>query len=152
MGATPACPAASPGLFCYVRFGGTFSYPGIPTVPGRLYRVRVTLTEVYWSAAGARSFNWLVNGVVRLAGIDPYALAVQQSGGSGKFVPVLREVDVAATTTSMTVSFTTTLDNALVAAVEVREAVLRRNACSVGKCWCTCTADVHAHVCIPTVL
>jgi hypothetical protein len=68
---------------------------------------------VYWSDAGRRRFDVLVNGAAVLTNVDPYALA------RAKFTPVVREVTVTATGPTMVVSMRTRLDNAALAALEV---------------------------------
>jgi hypothetical protein len=95
-----------------VRYGGAFSY-AFTVTPGRTYRVRATFDEVYWAGAGVRSFNVLVNGVVRVPGVDPFGLTGAQFAG------VLREFDVAAAGSSLVVGFAATADNAILAALEV---------------------------------
>lgn len=118
MNRDPACQPGSQRAACSIRFGGTFSYT-VPTVAGRRYRLRFTFSEVYWSAAGRRRFDVLVNGAAVLTNVDPYALA------RAKFTPVVREVTVTATGPTMVVSMRTRLDNAALAALEVSATHMR---------------------------
>ena len=93
--------------------GGSFSY-SVPTTPGRTYLLRLIFSEVWWGAAGARRFDVRVNGATVLPGVDPYALA------GAMFARAVREVTVVAPAgAGMTVSFVATLDNAILAAMEV---------------------------------
>lgn len=98
---------------CSIRYGGAFSY-SINTVVGRSYRLRFTFSEVWWSAAGQRLFDVMVDGATVLAGIDPFALA------GANFTPVVREVTLTAVGANMVVSFQARQDNAALAALEVR--------------------------------
>jgi len=98
---------------CSIRYGGAFSY-SINTAAGRSYRLRFTFSEVWWTAAGQRLFDVMVDGATVLAGIDPFALA------GAKFTPVVREVTLTAVGANMVVSFQARQDNAALAALEVR--------------------------------
>ncbi|WIA12618.1 hypothetical protein OEZ85_006275 [Tetradesmus obliquus] len=116
-----ACPTScstAPSLACAactVRVGGSFSY-SVPTTPGRTYLLRLTFSEVWFRAAGARRFDVRVNGATVLPGVDPYALA------GAKFARAVQEVTVVAPAgAGMAVSFVATLDNAILAAMEVYE-------------------------------
>ncbi|WIA32781.1 hypothetical protein OEZ86_005965 [Tetradesmus obliquus] len=116
-----ACPTScstAPSLACAactVRVGGSFSY-SVPTTPGRTYLLRLTFSEVWFGAAGARRFDVRVNGATVLPGVDPYALA------GAKFARAVQEVTVVAPAgAGMAVSFVATLDNAILAAMEVYE-------------------------------
>lgn len=97
---------------CSVRLGGAFSYT-IRTAANRSYRLRFTFSEVWWTAAGQRVFDVMVNGAAMLTNVDPYALA------GAKFTPVVREVTLTATSNTMVVSLQPRADNAALAALEV---------------------------------
>jgi len=54
---------------------GSFAYTIPDLVPGSAYTVRLHFAEIYWTTAGQRSFNVLVNGAQVLTNFDIYAAA-----------------------------------------------------------------------------
>jgi hypothetical protein len=74
----------------------------------------LSLSQVWWTAANQRLFDVSVNSAVVLANVDPFALA------GAKFTPVMREVTVTATGNTLVVSLQSKVDNAALAALEVR--------------------------------
>ncbi|KAF6260836.1 hypothetical protein COO60DRAFT_1459418 [Scenedesmus sp. NREL 46B-D3] len=108
--------AANPStacLACTVRFGSPVSITVPGVIPGNAYTLRFTFSEVWWAEAGQRAFNVIVGGSRVLTGIDPYALA------GARFVSVVREANVTASTGSLVVSVVPTADNGIIAALEV---------------------------------
>ncbi|KAF6249634.1 hypothetical protein COO60DRAFT_1466015 [Scenedesmus sp. NREL 46B-D3] len=107
--------AANPStacLACTVRFGSPVSITVPGVIPGNAYTLRFTFSEVWWAEAGQRAFNVIVGGSRVLTGIDPYALA------GARFVSVVMEANVTASTGSLVVSVVPTADNGIIAALE----------------------------------
>jgi hypothetical protein len=99
-------------LACSVRWG-TFSYtvPGLTS--GNRYTLRFTFSEDYWTETGRRLTNVDVDGVRVISSLDVYALA------NARFVRVERSVNVTASSASMSVRLYPSIDNAVLAALEV---------------------------------
>jgi hypothetical protein len=104
-------------LACTVRYGSvSITVPGV--TPGNAYTLRFTFTEVWWTEPARRVFNVNVGGSAVLTGVDPFALA------GARFVGVTREVNVTAAAGVLAVSVVPTSDNAIIAALEVRLALV----------------------------
>lgn len=99
---------------CTVRIGDVISYkiPGLTA--GNSYVVRLTFIEPYWVVPGQRLFNVHINGVTLLSDVDVYKWA-----GNKKFAPVIKEIRATQMTTTMNVTLESTVDQALLAALEV---------------------------------
>ena len=103
-----ANPSQAP-LYQAVRYGN-FSYQF--SVPSGTYTVNLKFAEVVWTAAGQRVFNVLINGQTVLSNFDIVAAA-----GAG-----FRAIDKSFTVgpvTQITIQFVTTVDNAMVNAIEI---------------------------------
>ena len=96
------------------RYGQTFSYviPGL--VAGATYNVRLDLSENYWSAAGQRVFSVKINSVPALTNFDIYATA------GARFKAIAESfTSTADTTGTITIGFTTSVDNAKIDGIEI---------------------------------
>ncbi len=109
-GATNPAPMA---VYQTNRFG-TFGYSvaGLPTTGS--YTVRLHFAEEYWTAAGSRLFNVVINGTQVLTSFDIFATA------GGEFKAVVEQFNVAANSSGrVTVQFNTVKDNAQVNGIEI---------------------------------
>jgi large repetitive protein len=109
---TSAAIAGSPDapLYQSERYGKTFSY-SIP-VPSGDYLVTLKFAEIYWTQAGQRVFNVLVQGTTVLSKLD----LVARVGPKAAY-----DVSVPAhvTTGTLTLTFQAVIDHAKVSAIEV---------------------------------
>jgi hypothetical protein len=95
------------------RFGNfTYTVPGLTA--GAQYTVRLHFAETYWTAAGSRTFNVIVNGQQVLTNFDILATA----GAANKAVAE-QFTATADGTGKVTIQFATTKDNAQVNGVEI---------------------------------
>ena len=94
-------------LYRTYRFG-TFNYD-IPVVNGS-YDVYLEFIEPWWSEPGQRIFSVGAEGSTRLANIDLYATA-------GKFTALEKTFRVTVTDGVLNLSFTSSVDNAIVSAI-----------------------------------
>lgn len=93
---------------------GNFTYTISNLVPAAPYRVRLHFAETYWTQAGKRIFNVILNGVSSLANFDIFAAA----GGAN--TAVVKEFIVPASATgTIAMQFTSVVNNAKVDAIEV---------------------------------
>jgi len=91
---------------------GTFSYRS--DVPNGLYDVILHFAEIYHNAAGKRSFDVLIEGVLKLDNFDVYAAA------PGHDVAVIRAFPgVSVQDGQLTINFVTVKDKAKVSAISV---------------------------------
>ncbi len=98
------------------RYGNsTYTIPGLTA--GSSYTVRLHFAELYWNAAGQRTFNVSINSTQVLTNFDIFATA----GGQYKAV-VEQFTATASTGGSITIQFTTVKDNAQVNGIEVLSA------------------------------
>ena len=93
---------------------GNFSYaiPGLTA--GKTYTVRLHFAELYWTSSGKRVFNVASNGTAVLTNFDIYAAA----GGANKAV-VKQFTATADSSGTITVQFSTVVDNAKVSGIEI---------------------------------
>jgi len=90
----------------------TYTIPGLAA--GASYTVRLDFAEIYWNAAGLRSFNVLINGVQVLTNFDIFAVA------GGKDVAVVRQFTAVADSSGrVTIQFVTVVDNAKLSGLEI---------------------------------
>ena len=95
------------------RFG-TFSYAEAGLTPGASFTVRLHFAETFWTAAGQRIFNVVINGQQVLTNFDILATA----GAANK--AVIEQFTVTADTNGrITSQFNTVKDNAQVNAIEI---------------------------------
>ena len=97
------------------RFGNsTYTFPDL--TPSENYLVRLHFTELYWTSAGSRNFNVLINGTTVLSNFDVYAVT------GSRFKAVVREYVVAANGSGqIVINFTTNVDNATISGIEIYE-------------------------------
>jgi Malectin domain len=109
-GAANPAPAA---VYQSNRFGNfTYGVGGLPTSGN--YTVRLHFAETYWTAAGSRVFNVVINGTQVLTSFDILAAA----GGPNK--AVVEQFTVAAGSSGkVTIQFVTVKDNAQVNGIEI---------------------------------
>ncbi len=96
------------------RYGNfTYTIPGLTA--GASYSVRLDFAETYWTAAGSRTFNVLINGTQVLTSFDIFATA----GGGNKAVAESFTA-TASSAGAVTIQFVTVKDNAQVNGIEVQ--------------------------------
>ena len=95
------------------RYGNfTYTIPGLTA--GANYTVRLDFAEEYWTAAGSRTFNVLINGTQVLTNFDIFATA------GGEFKGVAESFTATASSAgAVTIQFVTVKDNAQVNGIEV---------------------------------
>src|SRR6202041_2783283 len=95
------------------RYGNfTYTIPGLTA--GASYTVRLDFAEEYWTTAGSRTFNVLINGTQVLTSFDIFATA------GGEFKGVTESFTATASSTgTVTIQFVTVKDNAQVNGIEV---------------------------------
>jgi endoglucanase Acf2 len=93
---------------------GNFSYAIPNLTPNAAYTVRLDFAELYWTAAGQRTFNVSINGQAVLTNFDIVAAA----GAANKAV-AKQFTATADGTGKITIQFTTVIDNAQVNGIEV---------------------------------
>ena len=98
------------------RYGNfTYTIPGLTA--GASYTVRLDFAEEYWTAAGSRTFNVLINGNQVLTNFDIYAAA------GGEFKGVAESFTATANSNgTLSVQFVTVKDNAQVNGIEISPA------------------------------
>ncbi len=107
--ATPA-PAT---VYQSQRFGNfTYTIPGFTS--GTAYTVRLHFAETYWTAAGDREFNVLINGTQVLTNFDMFATA------GGENIAVVEQFSAVANSSGqIVIQFVTVKDNAAVNGIEI---------------------------------
>ncbi|HVU67311.1 MAG TPA: malectin domain-containing carbohydrate-binding protein, partial [Ktedonobacteraceae bacterium] len=95
------------------RYGNfTYTIPGL-TASGA-YTVRLHFAEEYWTATGKRIFNVSINGSQVLSNFDIFATA------GGEYKAVVEQFSVTASGSgTITIQFTTVVDNAQINGIEV---------------------------------
>ena len=96
------------------RYGNfTYTIPGLTA--GASYTVRLDFAEAYWTAAGSRTFNVLINGTQVLTNFDIFATA------GGEYKAVAESFTATASSAgAVTIQFVTVKDNAQVNGIEVQ--------------------------------
>jgi beta-galactosidase len=89
---------------------GNFTY-AIP-VPNGTYDVTIKCIETWWSSPGQRVFSVSAEGSTKLANVDLFAIA-------GKFTAVERTFSVTVADGVLNLSFTASVDNAIVSAIAI---------------------------------
>ena len=93
---------------------GNFTYTVTGLTAGASYTVRLHFAEEYWTAAGSRTFNVLINGTQVLTNFDIYATA------GGEYIAVIEPFTATASSTgTITIQFVTVKDNAQVNGIEI---------------------------------
>ena len=95
------------------RYGNfTYTIPGLTA--GASYTVRLDFAEEYWTTAGSRTFNVLINGTQVLTSFDIFAAA------GGEYIAVIKAFTATASSTgTVTIQFVTVKDNAQVNGIEI---------------------------------
>ena len=104
---------APQSVYQHNRYGNfTYTIPGLTA--GASYTVRLHFAEEYWTAAGSRIFNVLINGTHVLTNFDIFATA------GGEYIGVIEQFTATASSTgTVTIQFVTVKDNAQVNGIEV---------------------------------
>ena len=93
---------------------GNFTYTIPNLTAGASYTVRLHFAEIYWTAAGKRTFNVSINSTQVLSNFDIFATA------GGADIAVIEQFSATASTTgTIAIQFTTVKDNAQVNGLEV---------------------------------
>ena len=93
---------------------GNFSYAVPGFTAGASYTVRLHFAEEYWTAAGSRTFNVSIDGTQVLTNFDIFAAA------GGEFKAVVEQfTEVAPSSGTFTIQFSTVKDNAQVNGIEI---------------------------------
>ncbi|HSZ30430.1 MAG TPA: putative Ig domain-containing protein, partial [Pseudonocardiaceae bacterium] len=105
---------APQSVYQHNRYGNfTYTIPGLTASAS--YNVRLDFAETYWTAAGSRTFNVLINGTQVLTSFDIFATA----GGQNKAVAESFTA-TASSAGAVTIQFVTVKDNAQVNGIEVQ--------------------------------
>jgi fibronectin type 3 domain-containing protein len=104
---------APQSVYQHNRYGNfTYTIPGLTA--GASYTVRLHFAEEYWTTAGSRTFNVLINGTQVLTNFDIFATA------GGEYVGVIEPFTATASSAgAITIQFVTVKDNAQVNGIEV---------------------------------
>ena len=107
---------APQSVYQHNRYGNfTYTIPGLTA--GASYTVRLDFAEEYWTAAGSRTFNVLINGNQVLTNFDIFATA------GGEFKAVAESFTATASSSgAITIQFVTVKDNAQVNGIEISPA------------------------------
>jgi len=109
---------APQAVYQTVRYGNfTYTIPNL-TANGT-YTVRLHFNELYWNAAGQRTFNTSINGTQVLSNFDIY----QTAGGKDKAI-VEQFPATADANGNITIQFTSVIDNAMVNGIEIYNGTL----------------------------
>jgi hypothetical protein len=104
---------APQSVYQHNRYGNfTYTIPGLTA--GGSYTVRLHFAEEYWTAAGSRTFNVLINGTQVLTNFDIFATA------GGEFKGVIEQFTATASSSgAVTIQFVTVKDNAQINGIEI---------------------------------
>ena len=104
---------APQSVYQHNRYGNfTYTVPGLTA--GASYNVRLDFAEEYWTTAGSRTFNVLINGAQVLTSFDIFATA------GGEFKAVAESFTATASSAgAVTIQFVTVKDNAQVNGIEI---------------------------------
>src|SRR5271154_5408638 len=104
---------APQSVYQHNRYGNfTYTVPGLTA--GASYTVRLHFAEEYWTTAGSRTFNVLINGTQVLTDFDIFAAA------GGEYIAVIEPFTATASSTgAITIQFVTVKDNAQVNGIEI---------------------------------
>jgi hypothetical protein len=102
------------GLYDSNRWGTDLRYDVPVGDSSATYDVTLHFAETYWSSAGSRVFDVLVEGATELAGFDPYAAA------GGQTTAVSRTVTgVTPSNGTVSIDFAVQADNPMISGIEV---------------------------------
>jgi hypothetical protein len=107
---------APQSVYQHNRYGNfTYTIPGLTA--GSNYTVRLDFAEEYWTTAGSRTFNVLINGTQVLTNFDIFATA------GGEYKAVAESFTATASSAgAVTIQFVTVKDNAQVNGIEISPA------------------------------
>ena len=107
---------APQSVYQHNRYGNfTYTIPGLTA--GASYNVRLDFAEEYWTTAGSRTFNVLINNNQVLTNFDIFATA------GGEFKAVAESFTATASSSgAITIQFVTVKDNAQVNGIEISPA------------------------------
>jgi len=107
---------APQSVYQHNRYGNfTYTIPGLTA--GDSYNVRLDFAEEYWTAAGDRLFNVLINGTQVLTNFDIFATA------GAEYKAVAESFTATASSTgTITIQFVSVKDNAQVNGIEIQPA------------------------------
>ena len=107
---------APQSVYQHNRYGNfTYTIPGLTA--GGSYNVRLDFAEEYWTTAGSRTFNVLINGTQVLTNFDIFATA------GGEFKAVAESFTATANSSgAITIQFVSVKDNAQINGIEVTPA------------------------------
>jgi len=107
---------APQSVYQHNRYGNfTYTIPGLTA--GASYAVRLDFAEEYWTTAGSRTFNVLINGTQVLTNFDIFATA------GGEYKAVAESFTATASSAgAITIQFVTVKDNAQVNGIEITPA------------------------------
>jgi hypothetical protein len=105
---------APQSVYQHNRYGNfTYTVPGLTA--GASYNVRLDFAEEYWTTAGSREFNVLINGTQVLTDFDIFATA------GGEYIAVDESFTATASSAgAITLQFVTVKDNAQVNGIEIQ--------------------------------
>jgi beta-glucanase (GH16 family) len=105
---------APEGVYQSQRFGNfTYTLPGFAA--GSTYLVRLHFDEFYWTAAGKREFNVLINGTQVLTDFDIFATA------GGEDIAVVEQFNAVANASGqIVIQFVSVIDNAEINGIEIQ--------------------------------
>jgi hypothetical protein len=104
---------APQSVYQHNRYGNfTYTIPGLTA--GASYNVRLDFAEEYWTTAGSREFNVVINGTQVLTDFDIFATA------GGEYKAVAESFTATASSAgAVTIQFVTVKDNAQVNGIEI---------------------------------
>jgi hypothetical protein len=107
---------APQSVYQHNRYGNfTYTIPGLTA--GASYTVRLDFAEEYWTAAGSRTFNVLINGNQVLTNFDIFATA------GGEYKAVAESFTATASSAgAVTIQFVSVKDNAQINGIEITPA------------------------------
>ena len=105
--------AAPQGVYQSERYGNvTYTLPSL--VASASYTVRLHFAELFWTAAGKRTFNVAINGTTVLSNFDIFATT------GAEFKATLRDFTTTATSAGqIVITLTTVKDNATIEGIEI---------------------------------
>jgi len=97
------------------RYSSDFTYTFSGLGAGANCTIRLHFAETYFTSAGQRVFNVLVNGSTQITGLDVYVAAGNQSNKA-----LIREINTAADASgTIAIRFVSTVENAIISGIEI---------------------------------
>ena len=122
------------------RFGNfTYTLPGFTA--GTTYLVRLHFDEFYWTAAGKREFNVLINGTQVLTDFDVFATA------GGEDIAVAEQFNAVANSSGqIVIQFVSVVDNAEVDGIEIETSGVAERGAPAAPTGLTATAASSSQI------